>query len=201
MPLGFYLETPQGRRKSVTLPTNFGLDDFRHLIEKKVGNPEHYDYSLGDVIFRTWDEESFNRQRSAIHDDITLIIQYPPVGSNSPPWRQASSGLCLEGVCLNAQCQAFEHKVIKNQGIGKFNIINNSIIITSECPLCNISIQPTVCAFYQCSWKVSGVKLDETNKMLSSTKAIDWQTTTNDYYRWEDNLTSWTQLTIETRIM
>ena len=107
MPLGIYLETPQGRRKSATLPTHFDLNDFRKLIEKKVGNPEHYDYSLGDIIFRTWNEEAFNRQRSAIHDGITLTIQYPPVGSDSPPWRQASIGLCLEGVCLNVQCDAF----------------------------------------------------------------------------------------------
>jgi len=199
MPLGFYLETPQGRRKSVTLPTNFNLDDFKNIIEKKVGNPELYDYSLGDVIFRTWDEEAFDRQRSAIHDDITLMVQYPPVGPGGPPWRQASPGLCLEGVCLNVQCEAFEHKVIINQGYGKFNIVTNSITITSKCPLCGASIQPTVCAFYQCSWRITGVKPDDSNKALLSTKTIDWQNPTHDYHRWEDNLTSWTQLTIETR--
>jgi hypothetical protein len=198
MPLGFYVETPQGRRKSVTLPTNFNLDDFKNIIEKKVGNPELYDYSLGDVIFRTWDEESFDRQRSAIHDDITLMVQYPPVGPGGPPWRQASSGLCLEGVCLNVQCEAFEHKVIINQGNGKFNIVTNSIIITSKCPLCGASIQPTVCAFYKCSWRVTGVKPDDSNKASLSTKTIDWQNATHDYHRWEDNLTPWAQLTIET---
>lgn len=197
MPLGFYLETPQGRRKSVTLPTHFNLDDFRHIIEKKVGNPEHYDYSLGDVIFRTWDEESFDRQRSAIHDGITLMVQYPPEGSDSPPWRQASAGLCLEGVCLNVQCAALEHKVIMNQGLGKYTLVNNTVVTTSKCPLCHVAVHPTMCAFYQCSWRVSGVK---TEGSVSPTKALDWQdAASTGYYRWEENPKAWTQLTIETR--
>ena len=199
MPLGIYLDTPQGRRKSATLPTNFDLNDFRNLIEKKVGNPELYDYSLGDVIFRTWNEEVFNRQRSAIHDGVTLIIQYPPTGPNSPPWRQASPGLCLEGVCLNPECEAYEHKVIINYGIGKFNIVTNSTVTTSKCSLCSKSIQPTICAFYQCSWRLIGVKHDESNKNSSSSTITDRQNATNDYHRWEDSLTSWSQLTIETR--
>jgi hypothetical protein len=199
MPLGFYLDAPQGRRKSATLPTNFTLDDFKNLIEKKVGNPEHYDYSLGDVIVRTWNEEAFNRQRSAIHDGITLIIEYPPVGPGSPPWRQVSPGLCLEGVCVNVQCDAFEHKVVMNQGTGKFNVVTNSKITTSRCPLCDTTVSPTICAFYQCSWRLSGVKYDDSNEKSSSTKSIDWQNAKNDYHRWEDSLTSWSQLTIETR--
>jgi len=201
MPLGIYIETPQGRRKSVTLPTNFNLNDFRNIIEKKVGNPELYDYSLGDVIFRTWNEEAFERQRSAIHDGVTVIMQYPPVGPNNPTWRQASPGLCLEGVCLNGQCDAFEHKVIINQGIGKFNVVTNSTITTSKCPACGTSVSPTICAFYQCSWRFVGVKYDDSNKIASSTTTTttDWQNATNDYHRWEDNLTSWVQLTIETR--
>ena len=195
MPLSIYLNTPQGRRKSATLPTHFDLNDFRSLIEKKVGNPEHYDYSLGDVIFRTWNEEVFNRQRSAIHDGITLIIQYPPVGSESPPWRQASTGLCLEGICLNVQCDAFEHKVIMNQSLGKCHAVSNSTITTSKCPLCGTVITPTTCAFYQCSWRVTGVKRDET-----TTRTIDWQNSSKDYHRWEENFASWMELTIETKM-
>ncbi|CAF2743590.1 unnamed protein product [Rotaria sp. Silwood2] len=117
MPLGIYLDTPQGR-KPATLPTHFSLRDFQSLIGKKVGNPEHYNYSLGGVIFRTWNEEAFNRQRSAIRDGVTLIIQYPPIISeksseDGPAWRQASVGLCLDGVCLNAKCKAFENKELK----------------------------------------------------------------------------------------
>ena len=115
MPLRIYLDAPQGH-KPATLPTHFSLHDFCNLIQKKVGNPEHYDYSLGGVIFRTWNEEVFNRQRSAIHDGITLIIQHSPViirqifNEDGPIWRRASSGLCLDGVCLNVKCQAFRTK-------------------------------------------------------------------------------------------
>jgi hypothetical protein len=197
MPLGLYLDAPQGR-KPATLPTHFSLNDFRNLIQKKVGNPEHYNYSLGGVIFRTWNEEAFNRQRSAIHDGITLIIEYPPVISDQssedgPAWRRASPGLCLDGFCLNSKCPAFEHRVIINQGIGQFNIITNSTVITGQCPLCKTVVQPTTCAFNQCSWRLIGVK--EGNSNITT----EWQNATDEYHRWADSFTSWSQLTVETR--
>jgi hypothetical protein len=197
MPLGIYLDAPQGR-KPATLPTHFSLHDFRYLIQKKIGNPEHYNYSLGGVIFRTWNEEVFNRQRSAIRDGITLIIEYPPViqdqsSEDGPAWRRASPGLCLDGVCLNAKCTAFEHKVIINQGIGQFNIITNSTVITGQCPLCKITVQPTTCAFNRCSWRLIGVKDDNSNM------TTEWQNATDEYHRWTDSFTSWSQLTVETR--
>ncbi|CAF0876784.1 unnamed protein product [Adineta steineri] len=205
MPLGIYLDTPQGH-KPATLPTHFTLHDFRKLIEKKVGNPEHYDYSLGDVIFRTWNEEAFNRQRSAIHDGITLIVQYPPViwdkssSEDGPIWRQATPGLCLDGFCLNIKCLAFEHKVIMNQGIGQFNIITNSTIINSQCPLCHTNIQPTTCAFNQCLWRLTGVKKqDNSNTTSPSSITTEWQDSKHEYHRWTDHFTSWSQLTIETK--
>ncbi|CAF1197569.1 unnamed protein product [Adineta ricciae] len=200
MPLGIYLDTPQGR-KPATLPTHFDLHDFQNLIRKKVGNPEHYDYSLGGVIFRTWSEEVFNRQRSAIHDGITLSIEYPPVlldtssSEDGPAWRRASPGLCLEGVCLNVKCPAFEHKVIINQGVGQFSIITDSIVIESHCQLCKSIVQPTTCAFNRCSWRLIGTKQGQS---LSPVTA-EWQDTKDDYHRWTDEFLSWSQLTIETR--
>ena len=62
-----------------------------------------------ELFFRTWNEDAFNRQRSAIHDGITLIIEYSPViqdqsSEDGPAWRRASPGLCLDGFCLNAKC-------------------------------------------------------------------------------------------------
>ncbi|CAF1529932.1 unnamed protein product [Adineta ricciae] len=127
------------------------------------------------------------------------MIQYPPVGPTSPPWRQAAAGLCLEGVCLNVQCEAFEHKVIMNQGVGTYAVVHNSIVSTSKCPLCKSTVHPTVCAFYQCSWRVSGVKSADTTDNISTTKSLTWQNATHDYHRWEENLTAWKQLSVETR--
>lgn len=201
MPLGIYLNTPQGR-KPATLPTHFSLNDFKNLIQKKVGNPEHYNYSLGDVIFRTWNEEAFNRQRSAIRDGMTLIIQYPPVISENssedgPTWRRALPGLCLDGVCLNIKCPAYEHKVIMNQGIGQFKVVTNSTVLNLECPLCGTMVQPTTCAFNQCHWRLVGVKQDESE--TSSTFTSEWHDSTNQYHRWTDSFSLWSQLTIETK--
>ena len=199
MPLGIYLSRPQ-RRTSATLLTNFSLNDFRKIIQKKVGNPDHYDYSLGDVIFRTWSEEVFNRQRSAIHDGVAIIIECPSVGPGSPPWRQPSAGLCLEGVCLDTECQAFEHKVVINQGLGSCRVMTDSTVISGNCPLCGGAVQPTFCAFYQCSWRVSGVRHEGSDATAPSTaNSTEWETVADEYYRWPENLSSWSQLTIETR--
>jgi hypothetical protein len=201
MPLGIYLTSSQGR-KSATLPTHFTLKDFRKLIEKKIGNPEHFDYSLGDVIFRTWNEEVFNRQRSAIHDGVTIIIEYPPIGSNAAAWRQPIAGLCLEGVCLHIDCQAFERKVIINCGTGKFTVIDDSIVVASTCPICHLSVQPTFCAFYRCSWRITGVQqqLEQTSTTPSTTIDEEWHVATDDYHRLSEKFSSWSQLTIETKL-
>jgi hypothetical protein len=43
------------------------------------------------------------------------------------------------------------------------------------------------------------VKHNDSNKSSSSSTTTDWQDATNDYHRLEDSLTSWSQLTIETR--
>jgi len=198
MPLRLYLETTQGRRP-VTLPTHFNLQDFRDLIQKKVGNPEHFNYSLGGVIFRTWNEDVFNRQRSAIRDGVALIIEYSPVinDGNGPAWRHAQPGLCLDGVCLNGKCSAFENKVIINQGLGQFTIINNSTIVTSQCPLCGMSVQPTTCAFNQCSWRIIGTKQQQ--QQSQETITTDWQNSIDEYHRWAENFSSWSQLTVETK--
>lgn len=196
MPLAIYLDGPQGR-KPVYLPTHFSLHDFRNLIQKKVGNPEHFNYSLGGVILRTWNEEVFNRQRSAIRDGHAIIIEYPPVVSeqsseDGPAWRHASPGLCLDGVCLNAKCPAFEQKVIINQGIGQCKIITNSTVITAQCPSCQTMVQPTTCAFDRCSWRLIGVKGNDST-------STDWQNASNEYHRWTDSFSSWSDLTVETR--
>jgi hypothetical protein len=199
MPLGIYLARPQGRIPA-TLPTHFTLNDFRKMIQKKIGNPDHYDYSLGDVIFRTWNEEVFNRQRSAIRDGVNIIIEYARVGPDSAPWRQVSPGLCLEGVCVQIQCQAFEHKVVINQGVGTSRVITDSLVISSSCPMCSAPVQPSFCAFYQCSWRASGLRHEGTETTAPSTQtSTEWQTVTDDYYRWPDSLSSWSQLTVETK--
>ena len=192
MPLGIYLENPRGRTPA-TLPSHFTLNDFRAMIQKKVGNPDHFDYSLGDVIFRTWNEEVFDRQRSAIHDGIVLIVQYPTVGAEGPAWRQPTPGLCLEGVCLNIECDAFESKVIINRGIGTFNVVTNS----SSCPLCSLPVQPTVCAFNRCSWRL--VAAQQKSPDSPSMPINEWQNATEGYHRWPNSVNACSLLTVETQ--
>ena len=89
----------------------------------------------------------------------------------------------------------FEQKVVMNQGVGKFNAVIHSKVTPSKCPLCGTAISPVTCTFYQCSWRLTGAKHDDSNKNSTT----DWQDATNDYHRWEDTLASWSQLTIETK--
>ena len=187
MPLRIYLSGPQGR-KPVTLPTHFTLDDFRFIAEKKVGPADHFDYSLGEVIIRTWNEDVFNRQRSAIRDGVTIVAEYPPLGV---PGRQPLPGLCFEGVCLNIQCISFERKVIINRGFGHFNVLQENM----TCPLCNASVQPIFYAFYQCSWKIDAIRSNTEDKIVLDGQ----QTLPNEYRRGSELLSSWSQLIIETK--
>lgn len=197
MPLGFYLDSPQGR-KPVTLPTHFTLNDFRYLIEKKFGNPDHYDFSLGDVVFRTWNEEVFRRQRNAIRDGISLIVDFPPVFSdsneeNAQAWRMIEPGLCCQGVCLNVSCPAFEKKVIDNLNFGEKKIVENSKSLIVHCPMCKSDVETNSCAFYRCSWRINGVQ-SSNDKQINE----DWKTT-EQFFRWKEVLTSWKDLSIETK--
>ena len=80
------------------------------------------------------------------------------------------------------QCEAFEQKVNINQGCSG-----------------NSSVSSTIGAFHQCSWRVKGIKHNDSNDRNSScTITTDWHERIDDYERWGESLSLWLQLSIET---
>ena len=73
-----------------------------------------------------------------------------------PTWRSAWLGLCLEGVCTNASCEARNQMVIANLGRGTFDLIVDAH--TCTCPQCDRPIEPVACAFNNCQWRFVGTK-------------------------------------------
>ena len=76
---------------------------------------------------------------------------------SAPKWRTACPGLCVEGVCTNASCEAYDQEVIDNHGQGTFDLIVDAP--KCKCPQCRRPIQPVTCAFNNCDWRFLGTKL------------------------------------------
>jgi len=78
--------------------------------------------------------------------------------STAPDWRMVKeSGLCLEGKCMNRSCRAFGHNVIISKGMGTYDLVFDSH--ENECPVCSEHVKTTKCAFTDCLYSYTGVKL------------------------------------------
>ena len=107
----------------------------------------------------------------------SAAMQKLPWATSAPPWRIAKPGLCVEGVCENARCEAYNQMVIDNHGQGTFDLIVDAY--TCKCPQCDKAINPATCAFNNCLWRFMGLKLGcagapETVRSDGWTDAGDW---------------------------
>ena len=71
---------------------------------------------------------------------------------NAPNWRIAAKGLSLEGTCTNSQCKAHNKVVVMNQYYTDFDLIHEAY--KCKCPMCDGHVQPTICGFNNCEYKV-----------------------------------------------
>lgn len=118
-----------------------------------------------------------------------------------PRWRIASPGLCLEGTCVNDQCEAHNQRVVIRIGYKRFDLIVGADESTSICPVCRKYVDPETCAFNNCWWKYEGVRQDVVGKGIPPKKyASDWQHADNAYYYFDQKTSGvvlWRQLIIE----
>jgi len=77
----------------------------------------------------------------------------------APDWRMAEEGLCLEGKCLNQRCEAFGEWVIINKGIGTYDFVYDEH--RNRCPMCFGYVKAEKCAFNNCRYGYTGIKLGE----------------------------------------
>jgi len=78
---------------------------------------------------------------------------------SAPLWRTVTKvGLCIEGVCNNSQCLAFERWVIISKGMGCYDVIQDKD--KNFCPVCYQKVKPEKCAFTNCVYTYAGIKLE-----------------------------------------
>jgi hypothetical protein len=119
--------------------------------------------------------------------------------NNAPDWRTCSKGLCLEGPCSNAKCNAFKKMVIITMGSRisyQMGVSNRK----TNCPMCHKHVIATTCAFNNCDYRFFGIKRlpsGETERIKSGWKEAD-----NNYYRFDpvrNGVADWISLAIECR--
>lgn len=98
----------------------------------------------------------------------------------APRWRIAGRGLCLEGMCKNSNCEAFDQQVIMSIGYERFDFGHDIGDTTTFCPMCKEYVDPVTCGFNNCWWRYEGKRRAENGapKRYSS----DWMKVGNYYY-------------------
>ena len=85
--------------------------------------------------------------------------------TSAPDWRIAEPGLCLEGICTNPNCSAFQEQVIMNMGIGTFDMmLDTEKSEKCKCPMCKEFVEPKSCGFNNSCYTYSGIKAVENKK-------------------------------------
>jgi hypothetical protein len=118
---------------------------------------------------------------------------------NAPDWRMCSRGLCLEGPCSNARCEAFKKMVIIAMG-SKISYQMGVSNRETSCPMCGKHVTATTCAFNNCDYRFFGIKKlpsGEHERVKSGWKEAD-----NNYYRFDpvrNGVADWISLAIECR--
>ncbi|CAF3043807.1 unnamed protein product [Rotaria sp. Silwood2] len=103
-------------------------------------------------------------------------------GSNSPDEHLANHGLCLEALCTNSHCEAYQKTVIINMGFGQFDLVGGTNADVSKCPICDHYAKPKTCAFNNCKWRWWGIKQPQ-HGLPPKRISTDWKVADNAYHR------------------
>lgn len=116
--------------------------------------------------------------------DVTQSGQRISTSRHAPEWRYVVPGLCLEGICQNQICKAFNQKVIMNMGLPVCYRLGMPDEKPTNCPMCYKYVDPITCGFFKCSFRYVGImKTDQGPKRVKS----EWQTESEDYFRFEES--------------
>ena len=91
---------------------------------------------------------------------------------------------CLSATLLigcNHRCKAFNKMVICNFGFMHFDLILDQGSGMCRCPCCHVIITPTMCAFNNCEWQFTGIKM-EAGKPVQAGSG-QWREAGNHYNR------------------
>ena len=125
--------------------------------------------------------------------------------TSAPKWRYTDKGLCIEGSCFNANCQAYNKMVIIQMGIGSFDLVMDEH--QCKCPLCKEYVKPITAAFNNCQYRWTGIKSGEKPGDPPITcKEENFITVRDEYLRFDESdkkkggngMSKWLRLVIHT---
>ena len=119
--------------------------------------------------------------------------------TSAPRWRTTIHGLCLEGLCANKQCEAYQKQVIIPIGFRIFDILVDPSEMPTVCPICKNYVDPQTCSFNNCWWKYEGIKQDEIGKPAKKCSS-NWQYADNAYHYFDQEISGtvvWKRLIVE----
>eukprot|EP00953_Heterococcus_sp_UTEX-ZZ885_P019682 10987-Heterococcus_DN1.PRE.4 len=114
---------------------------------------------------------------------------------DAPEWLHCNTGLCLEGVCTNTDCEACSKVVVMNYGFMDFDLLRDNSLHNLElvCPMCDEFVKATSCGMNRCLWRMTGVKAGS-----NLTISTPWDCVGNYYYSFtEQPSVEWTRLLIQ----
>lgn len=119
--------------------------------------------------------------------------------TSAPDWRVTQNGLCIEGYCQNPTCKAKGRMVICNQRMGTFDLVLDAHNV--KCPKCHKHVVPETCAFNNCEWRYTGIKVGALG-VPEPVKSLEWALAGDEYQRFKSNgedKVDWSRLLISTR--
>jgi hypothetical protein len=105
--------------------------------------------------------------------------------TTAPRWRRARHGLCLEGLCINNKCEAFNRTVIMPVGYKTLDMLSDSIDKTTKCPACKEYVTPVTCGFNNCWWKYDGLQKFKSGP--SKPCSSGWRQADDAYHRFNEH--------------
>jgi hypothetical protein len=128
--------------------------------------------------------------------ETEVIRQWGKGTGNS--WYRAKPGLCLEGICNNPKCPAFQKWVIVNWRYNDFDLQVDGNDSRLVCPSCHEWVAPTACGFNNCLWRYSGMKSGRGEQV-----SCRWKAAGDQYHSFNpvtgDTQCKWKRLLIEVR--
>jgi len=131
------------------------------------------------------------------NDDKVKVFDW---SKNAPWWRMAAPGLCLEGKCQNLNCEALDKWVIIPKGTGVYDLIYDDH--TNQCPMCSSYVKVEKCAFNNCTYRYTGIKMQGDGKPAQKVTCQNEIGVGNHYKLFDPEIVgnaNWTTLKIETK--
>eukprot|EP00668_Euglena_longa_P010962 GGOE01013304.1.p1 GENE.GGOE01013304.1~~GGOE01013304.1.p1 ORF type:complete len:390 (-),score=75.78 GGOE01013304.1:273-1442(-) len=108
-------------------------------------------------------------------EDALMTLKW---NKTAPKWRIANKGLCIEGFCRNARCEAFNNMVIDNLEFRTFDLVTGK----ARCPRCKSLVTPEKPGFNNCWYQIIGRKRNSDSIFRTA-----WKKVANEYTTYNEH--------------